>query len=463
MLKSKIKAMKNFIKKITSLLIIMLLISLTANAKSFEKEGKIEKEFNIDKNTRIEISNKNSDLQLKVWNKQMVKLECFYKIRANDEDDITKTIGALENIDVDKSSSLLSIETAVFSSIKSTVFSGMISKIAATLSTGTVVNLREYKVEYVLTLPDNHDLTIKQKYSDVNMPNYAGTLRLDLYDVNFYAGQLINAESIKTKYSKLNIEALGNSELDLYDTDVDLGSMGDLKLKSKYSKFEADVVGAVTLDSFDDKFYFTELKSMVGKSKYSDFELGNMAFADLDLYDCELKGKDCGKLKITGKYSGIVMNDIHIFEYPDCYDNNVKARFVGEFSSDSKYTEFEFDHVAGFIDLVTYDDKLVVGKMDEDFYAITINGKYTDVDINILGNPKYFLDVSFKYTKYELPSDVLFSNVDTGSSKFVASGRTEGLKKMDVVKIRTNEVGIRKATIGKISIEQYDGKLSIRK
>lgn len=454
--------MKNITRKIIPFLILILLVSFTANAKSFEKEGVIEKEFDISKNTRIEFSNKNSDLKVKVWNKQSVKLECIYKIRANDEDDIEKTLKALEDLDVDQSSALLSIKTGVFTSVKSMVFSGVISKIVATLSTGTVVNLKEFKMEYILTLPDNHDLMIKQKYSDISMPDYAGQLELDLYDVDLRAGRLIKANKLKTKYSNIIAEALGNCEVDIYDTDVELGTMGDLNLKSKYSKFEADKIGAVTMDSYDDKFYFTELVSLVGKSKYSDFELGNMTFADLDLYDCDLEGKDCSKLKITGKYSGIIFNNVNIFEYPDCYDNKVEANVVGEFSTDSKYTEFNFGRIAGMIDFETYDDKLTVDKVDEDFYSININGKYAKIDLNIMGEPRYFLDVDFKYTKHELPSNVLFSDIDTKSSKFIASGRTEGLRKTDKVIIKTTDTGIRKANIGRIKIEQYDGTLSIK-
>jgi len=453
--------MKNNIKKIVSFFILTLLVSLAANAKSFEKEGKIEKEFNINKNTRIEFENKNSDLKLKVWDKQTVKLECFYKIRANDEEDIETTLEALSDFNVDESSTLLSIKTGIFTSVNSTVLSGVISRIVATLSTGTVVNLKEFKMEYILTLPDNHDLLIKQKYSDIEMPDYSGNLELDLYDVDLIAGRLSNANSLKSKYSNLIIKALGNCDVDIYDTDVEVVAMGDLNLISKYSKFEADALGAVSLDSYDDKFYFTALKSLVGKSKYSNFELGDMAFADLDLYDCDLIGRNCNKLKITGKYSGIKFNDVDIFEYPDCYDNKVEANFVGEFSTVSKYTEFEFGHIAGMINFETYDDKLTVNKIDEDFYLIKIKGKYAKIDISIAGSPNYFLDVDFKYTKHELPSNVLFSDVDTKSSKFVASGRTEGLKKSDEIKMQKNSVGIRKANIGKISIEQYDGTLTI--
>lgn len=453
--------MKDITKKSVQLFILIFLLSFAANAKSFEKDGVIEKEFNINKNTRIEFTNKNSDLQLKVWNKQSVKLECFYKIRANNEEDIEETLDALEDLNVDQSSTLLSIKTGVFSSVNSMVLSGVISKIVATLSSGTVVHLKEFEIEYVLTLPDNHDLMIKQKYSDIDMPDYAGNLELDLYDVDLRAGRLINAHKLKTKYSNLIIGALGNCEADIYDTDVEIEFMGDLNLKSKYSKIEIDELGTITFDSYDDKLYFTALKSIVGKSKYSDIELGNMEFADLSLHDCDLKGKDCGKLKITGKYSGIVLNKVNIFEYPDCYDNKVEVNFVGEFSTDSKYTEFEFGRIAGMLNFDTYDDKLTVEKLDEDFYSVYIKGKYSKIELNMIGRPQYFFDLNFKYTKYDLPSNLLFSNIETKSGKFIASGRTEGLRKSDVINVRTNDAGIRKSNIGKLEIEQYDGTFTI--
>ncbi len=455
--------MKNIIKLKSQLLIIALLMGFAISVSAYEKEGVIEKEFDIKSNTRINFSNKSSDLTVKVWNQQKVKLECFYKLRASDQEDLDLTIQALEEMEVHNSPSLLEIKTGIFTTVRSTVITGLVNKIVATLTTGPIVNLKEYKLNYILTVPDNHDFKLHQKYSEVNMPDYVGKIEFDLYDVDMRAGQTPNVEMLKTKYSNLFFESLGNCEMDIYDTDIEIGVMGDMNLKSKYSKIEADVVGTVVIDSYDDKLYFTELKSIVGKAKYTDLHIGNIEFGDLNLYDCELRAKDCGsKLKLTGKYSGIVFKNVDILEYPDCYDNKVEANYVGEFSSNSKYTEFEFERVAGMIDLDTYDDKLTVSRIDKDFYSIRVNGKYAKIDLTFLGTPQYFLDVDFKYTKYEFPDGILYSDVQTKSSQFIAKGRTEGLKSSDNANVRKGKNGVRKADIGKMSFVQYDGTLSIK-
>ncbi|PKP35526.1 MAG: hypothetical protein CVU00_01880 [Bacteroidetes bacterium HGW-Bacteroidetes-17] len=462
MIKLKTKEMKDIIKKTGSLFILTFLLSFAVVASNYEKAGKIDKEFEINQHTRIEFTNKSSDLLIRKWDKQAVRLECNYKLKANEEEDIAKTIEALENLKVENSANLLAITTSIFTNVKSTILPGLMNKIVATLSNGTSVNLSEYEIEYVLTLPDNHDFKLFQKYSDLNMPDYSGNLELDLYDVDVRAGRLVNAKMLTSKYSNIIVGALGDCEVDIYDTDVEVETMGLLNMKSKYSKFEVDVVGAVNIDSYDDKLFFYSLESIKGQAKYTDFEIGNIKSGDLDLYDCELKAKDCEKLKLVGKYSGIVFNNIGIFEFPDCYDNKVDAKTVGEFSTISKYTEFNFERITGMIDFETYDDRLTVGQVDEDFYAIKINGKYAKIDLDIVGNPKFFIDVDFKYTSHELPPDLLFSNIDTKSSKFVASGRTEGLKSTDEVKVNEDNKGIRKANIGKITIEQYDGTLKIK-
>ncbi len=454
--------MKNIIKKSSYLFLTALLLGLAMNVMALEKEGVIRKEYDIDNNTRIEFFNKNSDLQIKTWDKQTVKVECFYKITANDEKDISLTLDALENPDVNKSPRLLKIETGIFQKINSKFISGLIQKFTGTLMSGTVVDLKEYKINYILTLPDHHELMISQKYSEVNIPDYSGRMELDLYDVDLYAGKLANATILKAKYSNLDILSLGNCEVDIYDTDVELRTMGDVNLVSKYSKFEAESVGRVIMNSYDDKIKLLQLKSIEGTSKYTDFILGSVEFADLDLYDCELEAKDCGELKMIAKYSGIEFDNINIFKFPECYDNTVKAKFVGEFSTDSKYTDFEFGHIAGMIDFITYDDKLTVSNIDPDFYLIKINGKYTEVDLKINGNPRFFLDVNFSYADYDLPDSVLFSYFETKSSKYIASGRTEGLSKSEEIKVRTESSGIRKANIGQLKVEQYDGGLIIR-
>lgn len=455
--------MKNITKKTIQLFILTFFVSIALNVKAYEKEGVIEKEFKINSNTRIEFTNKSSDLRVKVWNQQAVKLECFYKLRANNQKDIEKTLDALKNLDVNQSNHLLSIKTGIFTKINSTIISGLIKKFVGTLTSGTVVRLKEYEIEYVLTLPDNHEFMLKQKYSDVNMSDYAGELELDMYDVDLRAGQTPNLKSLKAKYSDLIMERLGDCKMDIYDSDVEVEKMGNLNLKSKYSKIEIDELGTVIVDSYDDKLYFTALKSIEGKAKYTNLEIGDIKFGDLNLYDCELRAKDCGsKLKLVGKYSGIVFDKVDIFEYPDCYDNKVEADYIGEFSTNSKYTEFIFGRVSGMIDFDTYDDKLTVGQVDEDFYSISVDGKYTDVKIILSGTPQYFIDLDLKYTKYEIPKNVLYSDVNTKSRQFIAAGRTEGLRSSDNPIVKKGKNGVRKANIGKIRLVQYDGNLTIK-
>lgn len=455
--------MKNIIKQKSQLFILALLMGFAINVSAYEKEGVIEKEFDIKSNTRINFSNKSSDLTVKVWNQQKVKLECFYKLRANDQEDVELTIQALKDMEVHNSSSLLEIKTGIFTNVKSTVITGLVNRIVAKLTTGPTINLKSYKLNYVLTLPDNHDFKLHQKYSEVSMPNYAGKIEFDLYDVDMRAGQTPNVEMLTTKYSNLYFESLGDCVMDIYDTDIEIGVMGDMDLKSKYSKIEVDAMGNVVIDSYDDKLYFTKLKSIEGKAKYTDLHIGDIEFGDLNLYDCELRAKDCGsKLKLTGKYSGIVFENVAIFEYPDCYDNKVEANYVGEFSSNSKYTEFEFGRISGMIDFDTYDDKFTVSRIDKDFYSIRVDGKYSDVDLQFSGTPQYFMDVNFKYTKYEIPKGVLYSDVETKSSQFIAKGRTEGLRSSDNANVRKGKNGVRKADIGRMSFVQYDGTLFIK-
>lgn len=62
--------MKNIIKLKSQLLIIALLMGFAISVSAYEKEGVIEKEFDIKSNTRINFSNKSSDLTVKVWNQQ---------------------------------------------------------------------------------------------------------------------------------------------------------------------------------------------------------------------------------------------------------------------------------------------------------------------------------------------------------------------------------------------------------
>ncbi len=126
------------------------------------------------------------------------------------------------------------------------------------------------------------------------------------------------------------------------------------------------------------------------------------------------------------------------------------------------HSEFEFGHLAGMLDIQVYDDKITIDRVDENFYKLKFVGKYTKASFTLSGIPQYFIDFKAKYTKHQLLDNLVFTNFNNSeSSNLELIGKTEGLKKSSQVQVKENERGIRKANIGKVVIDLYDGTITI--
>jgi hypothetical protein len=180
-----------------------------------------------------------------------------------------------------------------------------------------------------------------------------------------------------------------------------------MKINSKYSKVEADKTGTLESESYDDKFFIDEIDALKLNAKYSDLESkATLKTLDLDLYDCVINVRSAGSMTFNGKYSKLKVGDVNTIRVDDMYDSNITCSKTGSIEiGKSKYSEFAMDNTTKFVIEDSYDDDVKIGRLNNDFSGISIDGKYTKLNVST-GSAPFRIDVMMKYGKVDLPESV---------------------------------------------------------
>lgn len=423
----------------TLLMVAILLASATLTvAQNVEIAETLSKNTSVPKNAKIDFSNHSGDLNVKSTNGNNVSIETELKVVAKTKEDAQKVIDAIKDFEFDLHGNVLKINTRFYKSMQSTN-----SKTTVTLLSGDKVRIKNYSIKHTLLVPASARFELNNKYSDVQMEDRSGETILNLYSSKLYAGNFEAPVKLVSKYSKLqfaNLKAITNFEL--YDTDVEMKTSGDLKVVSKYSKIEADKTGALNLESYDDKFYIDALEDLKMNAKYSDLKTeGDLRSLNLELYDCNITVGSAQSVIFNGKYCDLNLGDVNALKIDNSYDNDITFGKTGTIALGlSRYSKYIMDENLSLSMDDAYDDDVYIKKLSPDFEGIKINGKYGKLDVEA-GKVPFKLAVKQKYGKVNYPETMK---------------PTKHIEKSGQIEIEAGESG---ATI---SVEGYDNTVNIK-
>ena len=446
-MKTKLNKKHRFIKIYSAIIILILLTPPCAISQDISKDKTLTREFDITENTAIQFENKVGDLAVETWDQNKVKFETVVYVKAGDAEDVETILEAISNLKIIHNSTQLGINTKFYENYISKDNLAN-QKITITLTDGTKVKLKELSVNYVLTIPASIEFNLSQKYENVSIPDLTGKVILEIYSCDLKAGNLPNAYRIALKYASADIKSLGDTKLQVYDSKLDIISTGNLDLQSKYSELNIEKAGNLNLEIYDDKVYINEHGNVSGEGKYTTLILSSFSTGDLALYDCTFKAGKIDDLKLTARYSKINLVSVRQFKFPESYDNQVTVEYIGDLRTTSKYTTFTIDELASSLYLNSYDDKVNIYQVNNDFSAIELTGKYTNLTMEMQDGAQYKLIADVQYTKLKYAKDkVREIRYHKEHSKFQYKGITKGANEAEV--------------IPEIRIENYSGEVVI--
>jgi hypothetical protein len=293
-----------------------------------------------------------------------------------------------------------------------------------------ITGIREVRIDMVVYVGKLDKLHLENKYDEIKIhDDIAADLSVELHSGKLRMVDWTGKLALDMKYSKVFLKNINDAQMEIYDCDMEIGNAGKIQVESKYSSFKMGNLTELRGETYDDDWEMGNLTTIILEDKYSEFEMGNFKTGKLDFHDAEFRAGNAESVEIKSKYSEFVFENIDVIDFENSFDDNVKAVQVGMFNADSKYSEFIFKSVSeSAIIAPSFDDKLEISSLGNSFKNLKIDGKYTEMDVDVAANTPFHLNVDMTYGKINFDEDSFETQVwkDRDSSKKEIVGKTKG-------------------------------------
>lgn len=310
------------------------------------------------------------------------------------------------------------------------------------------VRYKKFEMQCIAWIPSDASLELKTKYSEINMENIGGELKLDSYDDEIFAAIIGGNSSITAKYSEMTFTGMKNITADLYSCELATGNAGDMKIITKYSEISSGDVGMLDIDSYEDDFTFQNCNDIKYIAKYSELTTGQAGLLVADNYECEFTADRITDARIESKYSEFDITTAGIIDIISLYEDNLTAEKISSLSiEETKYGDFEIEEIEKkLIVKSAYEDDFSVDRLGSALEKLNIDGKYLNIELGIAFNFDCRLKATIKYPKLDIDDDVFKTKIHIKEGNDL---EYEGIK------------GTEKAGMPELVVTGYEVNLSI--
>lgn len=289
-------------KTLYKIIVLIFLIPFISNAH--EKDGKytknkvINKEFTVNSNALLNVSNKYGNIVISSWNENRIAIKVSITTNGNDEEKVKKR---LEQIDVEFKGTLnnVSAKTVIEKSSSSWSFFGNKSN----------VNM---EINYLIQMPISNSINLNNDYGSITIDKIEGSSKINCDYGKITIGELLNSDNninidytnnsnidfmkegnINADYSTLNIDRSDNVELNADYSHISFGKIDKLNFNCDYGSLKIKEVNNI-IGNCD---YMQTIISKVGEIGNFDMDYGNIKINEL--------GKDLKNLQINTSYTQI--------------------------------------------------------------------------------------------------------------------------------------------------------------
>lgn len=320
-MKKQIKMKILTVYKICLVGYLLLCISITQSfAQKYVKKKNIDKSFSLTGGKPLEIHNKYGQVHINTASSGSenvdVKIEMIAK--SNNETKAETLLAGL-NVDVDEGSAINPLSPIVFT---------------------TNVNIRssdgnKFEVNYLVSLPQNANLTVTNKYGNVYLDEHTGTLYVNVKYGNLNAEKLHGGDSklIEINFGNADIDYLEQGKVEVKYSNLDMVAAETLDLITAYSNTSIDDVEDLNLNCKYGNIEFGNIYKVTGSSAYSNFELEKLYQSmDLDVsYNSDFEIQ-----QIADDFTGINLD----CKFSEC-DLGFSSNACFEVDMDMKYADWD--------------------------------------------------------------------------------------------------------------------------
>ncbi|MBN2214328.1 MAG: hypothetical protein JW723_08790 [Bacteroidales bacterium] len=254
--------MKNFTNKWYIIGIILLVFSVSVTSASDEDfTKKYKKEYEVRKDTKLQIENKYGNIDIKNWDKNLISIEVTITVRTSNEE---KAARLFDQIDIEfaESENIISAKTS-FDSDLGRLFQ----------SSGD----KAVDIYYSVNMPKTVPLDLINKYGNVFINELTSTSNINVKYGNLKANRIIHSDEkpltqITMGYSNAKIQQCAWVKFDIKYSNVEMDASKALIFLSRYSKVFITKGSSLVIESKYDTYRLGRFTNMVATAGYSNFK-----------------------------------------------------------------------------------------------------------------------------------------------------------------------------------------------
>jgi len=288
-------------KYILLALLIVPVAGVASNGKlkgKYTKEKTIKKEFDVNTDALLKVSNSYGNLSLSSWNENRVVIEVHIKTSGNNESKVQEKLDKI-TVDFDASSDMVSAKT-IFNKDKGWGWNW---------GKNNNVNMQ---INYIIKLPVKNSVHLNNDYGNIMLDRIDGHAKISCDYGRLEIGELHGRNNeLKFDYtSKSTIEYVRSAKISADYSGFTIQKAGDLFISADYTNSAIGQMQNLEYSSDYGKLDVEEAYSVKGNGDYINVKLGTIhgnvdINADYGSVSIKNMAEDAGNVSIRSDYTGI--------------------------------------------------------------------------------------------------------------------------------------------------------------
>jgi hypothetical protein len=330
-------------KAIAVLTAVIIALGLQAQNNPYTKV--IKKDFPVNQNTRLELSNKYGNVDIVNRNDQAISIEVKIKVNVRDKEKADAIMNKV-HIKISQEDNLIKAETELEDDF---------SKLFRGFNTGD----GGLEINYNVSMPKTLPVDLSNKYGNVFVDELASTSTLDIKYGNLTANRILHDSKepltkIYLSYSHGTIQDARWIELDIKYSQINITASKALAVLSKYSKIFVSSGSSIVSESKYDDYNIGKLSNFITTASYGHFEIDEVT----------------GKLQMDTKYTDVTVKkipagfeNIKITNSFGAYKLGIDANASYKINGYAKYCSIDYPENNAHVNLFDENNEMKVNGM----------------------------------------------------------------------------------------------------
>jgi len=382
--------------------ILAIILCLAMGMDGYGQGKKLEKTYRwiyqVNEDVNFAFENYDCNLTIHTWDKPEIEYVMTVDATLKSEEDARRLDEYIMDLKFSNSTSSVHIDNRFWTSKKA-----IMGRKTMTLKGARTIRFSEFKMKGEMWIPENSNLNLTSKYSEIEVGDLNGRVSIDLYNDKLYGGLVNSNIKIAAKYSTLEFTDMKDINADIYNTTVEAGDIGSLSIVSKYSKFKVGNAGKVDVDAYNDKYTFGTTGDIRFIDKYSDLRAEQTGHTELDCYNSTVIISRVEDVDLISKYGTYEFKEARNLNIATAYTDKYSVDSLGTLNiTDSKYGVFKIAHLERSLLLNEgYSDKVFVTKTGN-LKEVKVNGKYVVLEMALDKDYSYRFKANVKYPEFDI-------------------------------------------------------------